>query len=99
LVSELDPISHARVLTAAERMPDERAAYVVWLLDPMVRTDRDKHSSVAQNYQSSPQKFGQRSKVTPLESLRGDTAGTTAAVAPRVAIVARRSRSSAKCCG
>jgi hypothetical protein len=29
LVREFDPISHARVLAAAERMPDERAAYVL----------------------------------------------------------------------
>lgn len=44
LVREFDPISQARVLAAAERMPDERAAYVLWLLDPSVRNDRDQHS-------------------------------------------------------
>lgn len=40
LVREFDPISHARVLTAAERMPDERTAYVLWLLDPTLRNER-----------------------------------------------------------
>jgi hypothetical protein len=44
LVREFDPISHARVLTAAEQMPDERIAYVLWLLDPTLRNDRDQHS-------------------------------------------------------
>jgi hypothetical protein len=44
LVREFDPISHARVLTAAERMPDERTAYVLWLLDPTLRNDRDQYS-------------------------------------------------------
>ena len=44
LVREFDPVSLARVLTAAERMPDERTAYVLWLLDPTVRNERDQHS-------------------------------------------------------
>lgn len=44
LVREFDPTSHARVLTAAERMQDERTAYVLWLLDPSVRNDRDQYS-------------------------------------------------------
>jgi hypothetical protein len=44
LVREFDPISHARVLTAADRMPDERTAYVLWLLDTTVRNERDQHS-------------------------------------------------------
>ena len=37
-------ISHARVQLAAERMPDERTAYVLWLLDPTLRNERDQYS-------------------------------------------------------
>ena len=44
LVREFDPISHARVQLAAERMPDERTAYVLWLLDPTLRNERDQYS-------------------------------------------------------
>jgi hypothetical protein len=44
LVREFDPISLTRVLSAADRMPDERIAYVLWLLDPTLRTERDQYS-------------------------------------------------------
>jgi hypothetical protein len=42
LVREFDPISMARMLTAAVRMPDELIAYVLWLLDTTLRNDRDQ---------------------------------------------------------
>lgn len=44
LVREFDPISLARVLRASGCMADERFAYVLWLLDPALRTERDQYS-------------------------------------------------------
>jgi hypothetical protein len=44
LVREFDPLNLARIRAAAERMPDERVGYALWLLDASVRTERDRHS-------------------------------------------------------
>jgi hypothetical protein len=44
LVREFDPISLVRVLEAAERMPEERMGYVLWLLDSTLRNERDRYS-------------------------------------------------------
>jgi hypothetical protein len=44
LVREFDPISLTRVLSAADRMAEERIAYVLWLLDHTLRNERDQHS-------------------------------------------------------
>lgn len=76
LVREFDPLTLSRVLGAAARMPTERIAYALWLLDSTLRNERDQYSErwawelitesegvpIVSTFNSSPRRRGRGSR-------------------------------------